>query len=412
MSSDYQKVVKVMTDELKKALDDYRAGRMIIVTDDEKRENEADLVFSAQYATQDKLAFMIRHTSGVVCVAVTADRARTLDLPQMVSNNQDLKHTAFTVSVDYKAGLTTGISAKERANTILALSDNKTTANDFVRPGHVFPLVADRALLAGRAGHTEAAVALSALTDQTLVGVLSELVNDDGTMMTGEKVKEFARSNNLQIISIAELTRYFLESKIVIKPDLVEYNWSDLPRENKDWKIATEFGSNGHTHAILSYGEIKPTGMLVRIHSECLTGEAFGSTRCDCKDQLNKAMEEIERAGSGLVIYLRGHEGRGIGLSEKIKAYKLQDEGLDTVEANLALGHSADLRSWEDAALILKNLNISQINLLTNNPEKISALVNKSIEVKQVPIITPKNAKNMRYLDTKRIKLNHIMEEK
>lgn len=267
-------------------------------------------------------------------------------------------------------------------------------------------------MLAGRAGHTEAAVALSALTGQSLVGVLSELVNDDGTMMTGKKVKEFARLNNLQIISIAELTKYFLESKILIKPDIVEYDWSDLPRMNKDWKIATDFGSNGHTHAILSYGEIKRKGMLVRVHSECLTGEVFGSTRCDCKDQLNKAMDEIESDGSGLIIYLRGHEGRGIGLSEKIKAYKLQDKGLDTVEANLALGHIADLRSWEDAALILKNLNISQINLLTNNPEKMSALVNQSIEVKQVPIITTKNSKNTRYLDAKRIKLNHIMGEK
>jgi 3,4-dihydroxy 2-butanone 4-phosphate synthase/GTP cyclohydrolase II len=404
-------VVEAMTNNLRLALDDYRSGRMIIVTDDENRENEADLVFSAQFATQEKLAFMIRHTSGVICVAITSERARTLDLPQMISNNQDLKRTAFTVSVDYKSELTTGISAKERANTILAIANNKTKANDFVRPGHIFPLVADRALLKGRSGHTEAAVALSILAGQQPVGVLSELVNDDGTMMTGNSVSEFAAANKLQIISIAELTKYFIEANPVIEQDVVKYEWSDLPRKNNTWKIATDFGSNGQTHAILSYGKIHSKGMLVRVHSECLTGEIFGSTRCDCGEQLSKAMEEIERAGSGLIIYLRGHEGRGIGLSEKIKAYKLQDEGLDTVEANLALGHGADMRSWEDAALILRNLNISQINLLTNNPAKIAALAGESIEVTQVPLVIPENSTNKKYLNTKRSKLNHIMKE-
>jgi GTP cyclohydrolase II len=215
----------------------------------------------------------------------------------------------------------------------------------------------------------------------------------------------------LQIISIAELTKYFIEANPVIEQDVVKYEWSDLPRKNSTWKIATDFGSNGQTHAILSYGKIHSKGMLVRVHSECLTGEIFGSTRCDCGEQLSKAMDEIERAGSGLIIYLRGHEGRGIGLSEKIKAYKLQDEGLDTVEANLALGHGADMRSWEDAALILRNLNISQINLLTNNPAKIAALAGQSIEVTQVPLVIPENSTNKKYLNTKRSKLNHIMKE-
>ena len=400
-----------MTENFRLALEDYRRGQMIIVTDNEKRENEADLLFPAQFITEEKLAFMIRHTSGIICVAITSDRARQLDLPQMVSNNQDSKHTAFTVSVDYKEGLTTGISAKERANTIIALADSNSTAKDFVRPGHIFPLVADKNLLKGRSGHTEAAVSLSLLSTLTPVGVLSELVNDDGTMMIGEKLKEFASLNGIRIINIDELTKYFIESDQSIKSEAIEYSWSKLPRNNTEWRITTDFGLNGNTHVVISYGDINSKNLLVRIHSECITGEIFGSTRCDCGEQLNKAMELIERAGNGLIIYLRGHEGRGIGLSEKIKAYKLQDEGLDTVEANLALAHNADLPNWEDAILILQNLKIKQINLLTNNPAKILALAGNSIEVNQIPIIGSENEHNKKYLKTKRTKLNHIVRK-
>lgn len=400
-----------MLSNLEQALADFKSGKIIIVTDAENRENEADLVFAGESATQEKLAFMIRYTSGIICVAITADRAKKLQLPQMVTDNQDDKKTAFTVSVDYKVGITTGISAQERANTILALANDQTKSSDLLRPGHIFPLVASTDLLKSRQGHTEAAVELCLLADQKPVGVIAELVNDDGTMMRAATLEQFAQKHKLPIISIMELASLTDLNSLPHKNEREIYEWSQLPRLNSSWQITTDFGSNGATHAVLAYGDIKKSELLTRVHSECLTGDIFNSARCDCGEQLNLAMAQIEKEGAGLIIYMRGHEGRGIGLSEKIKAYKLQDEGMDTAQANIALGHEIDKRTWHDAVLILQNLGISSVRLLTNNPAKIKALESASISVERMPIIIKKTSTNEKYLNTKRALLNHEMGE-
>lgn len=400
-----------MPSNLEQALTDFKSGKIIIVTDAENRENEADLVFAGESATQEKLAFMIRYTSGIICVAITADRAKKLQLPQMVTDNQDDKKTAFTVSVDCKVGITTGISAQERANTILALANDQTKSSDLLRPGHIFPLVAIADLLKSRQGHTEAAVALTLLTDQKPVGVIAELVNDDGTMMRSATLEQFAQKHKLSIISIKELAALTPSKSLPQKSEQNVYEWSQLPRLKSSWQITTDFGSNGATHAVLAYGDIQKSNLLTRVHSECLTGDVFNSARCDCGEQLNLAMAQIEKEGAGLIIYMRGHEGRGIGLSEKIKAYKLQDEGMDTAQANIALGHEIDQRNWHDAVLILQNLRISTVRLLTNNPAKIKALESASISVERIPIIIKKTRTNEKYLNTKGALFNHEMGE-
>ena len=400
-----------MPSNLEQALADFKSGKIIIVTDAENRENEADLVFAGESATQEKLAFMIRYTSGIICVAITADRAKKLQLPQMVTDNQDDKKTAFTVSVDCKVGITTGISAQERANTILALANDQTKSSDLLRPGHIFPLVAIADLLKSRQGHTEAAVALTLLTDQKPVGVIAELVNDDGTMMRSATLEQFAQKHKLSIISIKELAALTPSKSLPQKSEQNVYEWSQLPRLKSSWQITTDFGSNGATHAVLAYGDIQKSNLLTRVHSECLTGDVFNSARCDCGEQLNLAMAQIEKEGAGLIIYMRGHEGRGIGLSEKIKAYKLQDEGMDTAQANIALGHEIDQRNWHDAVLILQNLRISTVRLLTNNPAKIKALESASISVERIPIIIKKTRTNEKYLNTKGALFNHEMGE-
>lgn len=400
------------------ALERFKHGGFVIVTDDEKRENEGDLFLLGSAATTEKIAFMIRYTSGVICVAMTEARSRQLHLPLMVKNNQDTKRTAFTVTVDAKEGITTGISAEERARTIALLADGRATAEDFIRPGHIFPLIAHEAGLKGRQGHTEAVVELCRLAGDVEVGVISELVNEDGSMMRGAELQEFSRKQDIPIVTIAELLQVVTNS-VSIKSETPALHWADLPRSSKTtWKITTYLGRGGVDHAILKFGldlenqdlvsqrtTQKPT--LVRVHSECLTGDVLGSMRCDCGSQLQRAMELIEESGAGLIIYLRDQEGRGIGLSEKIRAYELQDQGLDTVEANLALGHDVDERDFNDAAEILRSLGILNVTLLTNNPIKLQTLQDAGIHVTSQTLHGETNPFNQRYIDTKRERLGH-----
>lgn len=400
------------------ALERFKHGGFVIVTDDEKRENEGDLFLLGSAATTEKIAFMIRNTSGVICVAMTEARSRQLHLPLMVKNNQDTKRTAFTVTVDAKEGITTGISAEERARTIALLADERATAEEFIRPGHIFPLIAHEAGLKGRQGHTEAVVELCRLAGDVEVGVISELVNEDGSMMRGAELQEFSRKQDIPILTIAELLQVVTNS-VSIKSETPALHWADLPRSSKTtWKITTYLGRGGVDHAILKFGlDLEDQGLvsqrtpqkptLVRVHSECLTGDVLGSMRCDCGSQLQQAMELIEESGAGLIIYLRDQEGRGIGLSEKIRAYELQDQGLDTVEANLALGHDVDERDFNDAAEILRLLGILNVTLLTNNPIKLQTLQEAGIHVTSQTLHGETNPFNQRYIETKRERLGH-----
>ena len=395
-----------------KALDVFRDGGFVIVTDDVDRENEGDLFLLASAATTEKIGFMIRYTSGVICVAMTEERSRQLHLPLMVKQNQDTKRTAFTVTVDAKHEITTGISAKERANTIRALADSTSTAEDFIRPGHIFPLVAHEGGLAARRGHTEAIVEMCKLVGENHVGVISELVNEDGSMMRGENLIKFASEQNIPILSIAQLLKTLDVSNKVNSQKEINFNWAELPRSSsgqiEEWQITTFLGRGGVDHALLKFGSIdSKQPLLVRIHSECLTGDVLGSLRCDCGSQLERAMNEIERAGSGLVIYLRDQEGRGIGLSEKIKAYQLQDQGLDTVDANLALGHNIDERDFGDAAEILHSLRIDSVTLLSNNPEKLESLTSTGIKASLQFLSGEINTFNEKYVATKKERLGH-----
>jgi len=391
--------------QLSAALADFKSGKFLIVTDDKNRENEGDLILLAQTATTEQIAFMVRYTSGVICAAMDSATAKRLKLPPMVKRNEDNHSTAFTVSVDVIKDRTTGISAAERANTLRALGDANSKPSDFARPGHIFPLIAVDGGLKQRAGHTEAGVALCQLIGATPVAVICELVNDDGSMMRGVQLNEFAKVNGIKVISIEELKEI---APAVSSKTNHEFTWANLPIEGGNWQISTSTSSFGTEHAILKFGELNQDP-LVRIHSECLTGDVFGSQRCDCGEQLAKSISLIEQSGSGLIIYLRDHEGRGIGLAEKIKAYQLQEQGADTVSANITLGHPVDDRDYQDAIEILNKLGINQINLLTNNPIKLSELQAAGIKVTQLPLQIPSNKYNQNYLKSKKEILKHAL---
>ena len=391
---------------LDKVLADFKAGKFVVVTDDENRENEADLILLADKATAENIGFMVRYTSGVICGIINEETAKRLKLPLMVKRNEDNHNTAFTVTVDAIAGRSTGIPAKERANTLRALADAKSVPTDFARPGHVFPLISATGGLHERRGHTEASMALCELTNSNPSAVLSELVNDDGSMMRGAQITEFAKQHGLEIISIDELARALPTKKSV---EVSKMEWASLPLENAEWQISTYISPTGAEHAILKFADTPKSEPLVRVHSECLTGDVFGSKRCDCGPQLQEAISLIERNGHGYVIYIRDHEGRGIGLAEKIRAYVLQDSGQDTVQANVSIGQPVDDRTYEDAAEILHRLQITSLTLLTNNPEKIAALKAAGITVTVAPLEVIANKHNQKYLETKRDKLNHAL---
>ena len=391
------------------ALNRYAKGEFLIVVDDLDRENEGDLMLLASQATPEKVAFMVKHTTGILCVALTKSRARELNLPLMVENNEDERRTAFTVAVDFAPGITTGVSALERSRTIRALAEASTTPKDLIRPGHVYPLVAHDQVLLGRQGHTEAGVALSQLSNSSEQALLSEIVAEDGSMARGANLQAFASEHGIPIIAIADLAKYYEENFTAVKNPALKLEWADLPIDNKMWKIATYPALRQRDHAIIAFNpQISSEPTYLRIHSECFTGDVLGSQRCDCGEQLKAAMNVIVEKGSGYIIYLRNHEGRGIGLAEKIKAYQLQDRGLDTVEANIALGHQVDAREWSDAVEILSELEIKSVVLMTNNPEKIQALSDAGIASTVLSLPIAANEFNQKYLDTKATKLGHI----
>ena len=391
---------------LDKVLADFKVGKFVVVTDDENRENEADLILLAEKATPENIGLMVRYTSGVICGIINEETAKRLKLPLMVKRNQDNHNTAFTVTVDAIAGRSTGIPAVERANTLRALADAKSIPTDFARPGHVFPLISAPGGLHERRGHTEASMALCELTNSNPSAVLSELVNDDGSMMRGAQITEFAAQHGLEIISIDELARVLPAKKDV---EVSKMEWASLPLENAEWQISTHISPTGAEHAILKFSDSATNQPLVRVHSECLTGDVFGSKRCDCGPQLQEAISLIEKNGNGYIIYIRDHEGRGIGLAEKIRAYVLQDSGQDTVQANVSIGQPVDDRTYEDAAEILHRLKITSLTLLTNNPEKIAAIKAAGITVTVAPLEVIANKHNQKYLETKRDKLNHAL---
>jgi 3,4-dihydroxy 2-butanone 4-phosphate synthase/GTP cyclohydrolase II len=395
------------------AVEIFAQGKFLIVIDDENRENEGDLIISGEKITDQDMAFLIRHTSGIICSAISAKKAKNLNLPIMVKENEDSRRTAFTISIDAKAGLTTGISATERANTVRKLASARSQASDFIRPGHVFPLIAHPAGLAGRSGHTEAGLALCQLANLGESGVLSELVNDDGTVMKGQQLFDFATEFKIPVITIEELTKYAIENLPIDSTSSEEIQWAQLPHESGSWQIATFKGDAGVDHAVLKFG----TGVtgsdqtLIRAHSECLTGDAFGSLRCDCGEQLKSSFNLIAQKGAGYIIYLRGQEGRGIGLGEKIKAYLLQDAGADTIAANLELGHENDSREWQDLISILDHLDIKDVELITNNQAKVDAIVKSGRSVQVITVAPAVNKFNRSYLLTKKDKMKHMLGE-
>ena len=398
-----------MPNNFLEALDRFRRGEMVIVVDDHDRENEGDLIMLAEHATAEKTAFMVRHTTGILCVAITAEHAHQLRLPYMVEQSQDVRKTAFTVSIDLAEGITTGVSAIERTATIRALGSATSRATDFIRPGHVYPLIAHKDGLVARGGHTEAGIALAELTGSYPAALLSEIVAEDGSMARGETLAQFALEHHIPIISIAEIMQH--QASLSPLPRVVTYprhqfEWVDVQLETGLWSLATYPSLKHREQVVMRFGTgDKPP--LVRMHSECFTGDVIHSQRCDCGEQLKRSIAAIEEYGYGYVLYLRDHEGRGIGLTEKLKAYILQNQGLDTVDANLQLGHSVDSRDWTEAIAILKNLNLTSIQLLTNNPEKVRAVAESGIACTQVPLVVEPNEFNEKYLATKADRLGH-----
>lgn len=391
---------------IEEALEDIRQGKMIIVVDDENRENEGDFIIAAEKITPTTVNFMTKYGRGLLCVALTEKRCDELGLTMMVPNNTSLHETAFTVSVDLIGhGCTTGVSAEDRAKTIRALVDSNTNKEDLARPGHIFPLKAKNNGVLRRAGHTEAAVDLARLAGLSEGGALIEIMSEDGSMARVPELMEIAKKFNLKIITIVDLIKYRLAYESLIKRGERVF----LPTEYGKFDLIPYIQiSNGLEHVALIKGEINSDEpILVRVHSSCVTGDIFGSMRCDCGSQLHKAMEIIEKEGKGVLVYLN-QEGRGIGLFHKIEAYKLQEEGLDTVEANIHLGFKADERDFGVGAQILRDLGVKKMKLITNNPRKLSGLEGFGLQiVDNVPLIIPPNKYNAKYLSAKKNKLGH-----
>jgi 3,4-dihydroxy 2-butanone 4-phosphate synthase/GTP cyclohydrolase II len=400
----------IRLDPVERAIADVAAGRPVVVVDDEDRENEGDLIFAAAKATPELMAFTIRHSSGVICVPMPAEMLDRLEIPLMTPHNRDRMRTQFTISVDARDGVTTGISAADRAHTARVLADSATEPWEITRPGHVFPLRYREGGVLNRRGHTEAAVDLARLADLTPVGVLVEIVNDDGTMRRAPELRAFADEHGLAMISIDELVRYRHRTEALVE----RVAETRLPTAHGEF-AAYGYRStiDGSEHLALVYGDISgEEPVLARVHSECLTGDVFGSQRCDCGPQLDEALERVVAAGRGVVVYLRGHEGRGIGLVAKLEAYALQDAGRDTVDANLDLGLPADARHYGAASQVLRDLGVTRVRLLTNNPDKSAALADFGVAVEaRVPLTPRPNAHNLRYLRTKRDRMGHTIPD-
>jgi 3,4-dihydroxy 2-butanone 4-phosphate synthase / GTP cyclohydrolase II len=392
---------------IEEAIEDFRNGKILIVVDDEDRENEGDFVLAAEKVTPEAINFFVKEGRGVVCTPLTAERANELNLDLMVEANTSLHETPFTVSIDYLQGSTTGVSVRERANTVRALADPNAHAQDFGRPGHIFPLRAMDGGVLRRAGHTEAVVDLCKLSGLTPAGVLCEILAEDGTMARVPQLLNIADKFNLKIITVRALIEYRIRRDKLVQR-LVSTN---LPSMYGKFRIHLyKSQTDSKEHIALVKGEISPEiPTLVRVHSECLTGDVFGSLRCDCNAQLVSSMQMIEKEGCGVILYMR-QEGRGIGLLNKLRAYSLQDEGLDTVEANEKLGFRADLRDYGIGAQILRDLGVGKMRLLTNNPKKIIGLTGYGLEVvERVSLEINPNGYNDRYLATKRDKLGHLI---
>ena len=402
--------MEIKFNTIEEAIEDFKNGRPIIVADDEDRENEGDVIIPAQFATPQIINFLISQCKGVVCLALTREKAEQLGLSEMVSHSTDPKGTAFTQSIDAdrKYGVTTGVSAFDRAKTIEVAIANDAVSADLSRPGHIFPLIARSGGVLERVGHTEASVDLARLAGLTPAAVICEIVNEDGTMARRDNLVEFSKKHGLKFVTVAQLIEYRLQKEMFMKREAT----ANLPSDFGDFKV---YGYTNELGGVDQVAIVKDDGTdkvpMVRVHSECLTGDIFHSRRCDCQNQLESALRLIEEYGKGALVYIRGHEGRGIGLVNKIKAYALQEKGQDTVQANISLGFQPDLRNYGIGAQILRDLGYTKFKLITNNPTKIVALSGYGLEVvDRVALKTPLNEYNERYIHTKVDKMEHLID--
>lgn len=402
--------MKTKVDTIEEAVEEFKKGNFVIVVDDEDRENEGDLIIAAEKITPEKVNFMLKHARGVLCTPVTISRCRELGLYHQVADNTSVLGTPFTVTIDKLEGCSTGVSASDRAATILALADPASTPATFGRPGHINPLYAQEEGVLRRAGHTEATIDLARLAGLYPVGALMEIMNEDGTMARMPDLMKFAEEYNLKIITIKDLIAYRIKTESLIHKEQEVF----LPTQWGEFKlIAYTQKDNNLTHLVLKKGEWeKDEPILCRVHSSCATGDIFGSCKCDCGEQLHTAMQMVEQEGKGLIVYM-SQEGRGIGLVNKLKAYHLQEQGLDTVEANLALGFKADERDYGVGAQILRDMNATNLRLMSNNPKKRTGLEGYGIKITEnVPLVINPNKYNEKYLDTKRERMGHTLPEK